>query len=230
MTSFLEIAVKNARLTITALVFFLVAGTVAYLNIPKEAEPDVQIPVIYVRVALQGISPEDAERLLVRPVNPGQEYQGYRQDHVQFLPGRRQCDHRVRAERGLSTALEDVRSKVSNAKREFPAGTDEPSVNEVNISEFPILVVTLSGNAPERVLTRAAKEMRDRFEEVSGVLEAKLQGSRDEMVEVNIDPVKLSSYNLRLDNLIGGVNANNQLVAAGTLQGQEGNMPSRSRR
>jgi multidrug efflux pump len=112
----------------------------------------------------------------------------------------------------------------SDAKREFPCrqGADEPTVNEVNISEFPVLVVTLSGNAPERVLTRAAKELRDQIEEVGGVLEASLQGSRDEMVEVIIDPVKLSSYNLQLDQLIGGVAANNQLVAAGTLEGEEG--------
>jgi len=223
MTGFLEIAVKNARLTITALLFFLVAGALAYINIPKEAEPDVQIPVIYVSLHLQGISPEDAERLLVRPVETqvknikgidtitSNSYQGGGNVVIEFEP-----------DADLATALEDVRSKVDDAKREFPSGTDEPSVNEVNISEFPILVVTLSGNAPERVLTRAAKELRDNIEEVSGVLEAKLQGSRDEMVEVIIDPVKLSSYNLQLDQLIGGVSANNQLVAAGTLEGEEG--------
>jgi multidrug efflux pump len=223
MMGFLEVAVKNARLTITALLFFLVAGALAYINIPKEAEPDVQIPVIYVSLHLQGISPEDAERLLVRPVETqiknikgidkitSNAYQGGGNVVIEFEP-----------DADLATALEDVRSKVDDAKREFPSGTDEPSVNEVNISEFPILVVTLSGNAPERVLTRAAKEMRDSFEEVGGVLEAKLQGSRDEMVEVIIDPVKLSSYNLQLDQLIGGVRANNQLVAAGTLEGEEG--------
>ncbi|GAB4361264.1 MAG: efflux RND transporter permease subunit [Oricola sp.] len=223
MMSFLEIAVKNARLTITALLFFLVAGAVAYINIPKEAEPDVQIPVIYVSLHLQGISPEDAERLLVRPVETqvknikgidkitSNSYQGGGNVIIEFEP-----------DADLSTALEDVRSKVDDAKREFPSGTDEPSVNEVNISEFPILVVTLSGNAPERVLTRAAKELRDRFEEVGGVLEANLQGARDEMVEVIIDPVKLSSYNLQLDQMVGAVNANNQLVAAGTLEGREG--------
>jgi multidrug efflux pump len=223
MMGFLDIAVKNARLTITALLFFLVAGALAYINIPKEAEPDVQIPVIYVSLHLQGISPEDAERLLVRPVETqiknikgidtitSNAYQGGGNVIIEFEP-----------DADLSTALEDVRSKVDDAKREFPSGTDEPSVNEVNISEFPILVVTLSGNAPERVLTRAAKELRDNIEEVSGVLEAKLQGSRDEMVEVIIDPVKLSSYNLQLDQLIGGVSANNQLVAAGTLEGEEG--------
>ena len=223
MMGFLEIAVKNARLTITALLFFLVSGTLAYINIPKEAEPDVQIPVIYVSLHLQGISPEDAERLLVRPVETqiknikgidkftSNAYQGGGNVIIEFQP-----------DADLATALDDVRSKVDNAKREFPDGTDEPSVNEVNISEFPILVVTLSGNAPERVLTRAAKELRDNIEEVSGVLEANLQGSRDEMVEVIIDPVKLSSYNLQLDSLIGGVTANNQLVAAGTLEGEEG--------
>jgi multidrug efflux pump len=223
MMGFLDVAVKNARLTVTALIFFLIAGAVAYVNIPKEAEPDIQFPVIYVAMSLQGISPEDAERLLVRPVETqvksikgidkitSSSYQGGGNVLIEFEP-----------DADLSTALEDVRSKVSDAKREFPAGADEPTVNEVNISEFPVLVVTLSGNASERVLTRVAKELRDQIEEVSGVLEANLQGSRDEMVEVIIDPVKLSSYNLQLDQLIGGVSANNQLVAAGTLEGQEG--------
>ena len=171
----------------------------------------------------QGISPEDAERLLVRPVETriknikgidtftSNSFQGGGNVVIQFEPSA-----------DMSTALQDVRSKVDDAKQEFPEGTDEPSVNEVNISEFPILVVTLSGDAPERVMTRAAKELRDQIEEVGGVLEANLQGSRDEMVEVIIDPVKLSSYNLQLDQLIAGVRGNNQLVAAGTLQGDEG--------
>ncbi len=223
MMSFLEVAVKNARLTITALVFFLIAGALAYISIPKEAEPDVQVGVVYVSLHLQGISPEDAERLLVRPVETriknikgidtftSNSYQGGGNVVIQFEPSA-----------DMSTALQDVRSKVDDAKQEFPEGTDEPSVNEVNISEFPILVVTLSGDAPERVMTRAAKELRDQIEEVGGVLEANLQGSRDEMVEVIIDPVKLSSYNLQLDQLIAAVRGNNQLVAAGTLQGEEG--------
>src|SRR5690606_12681116 len=101
-------------------------------------------------------------------------------------------------------------------------GTDEPTVNEVNISEFPVLVVTLSGDVPERILTKAGRELRDRIEEIPGVLDATLQGVRDDLVEVIIDPAKLSSYGLRPDTLIAGVNANNQLIAAGALEGAEG--------
>lgn len=220
---FLDVAVKNARLTIVALLFFLVAGAVSYINIPKESEPDVQIPVIYVGVSLQGVSPEDAERLLVRPIETqvknikgvdtmtGSAYQGGGNVLIEFDPST-----------DLATALDDVRTEVDQAKREFPTGTEEPSINEVNLSEFPVIVVTLSGDVSERAMTNAAKDLQEQLEEVDGVLEANLRGSRDELVEVIIDPVKLKSYDLQLDSLIGGVQGNNQLVAAGTLEGDEG--------
>ena len=122
----------------------------------------------------------------------------------------------------LSTALEDARSKVQDAKRDLPQAAEEPTVNEVNLSEFPVLVVTLSGNVPERALTAAARDLRDRIEEVPGVLEAVLQGAREDLVEVIIDPMKLSSYGLQLDQLIQGVAQSNSLVAAGNIEGSEG--------
>jgi len=218
-----ETAIRNARLTISILVFLMVAGTMAYISIPKEAEPDVKIPIIYVSLSYQGISPEDSERLLLRPMETrlktitgikqmtATAYQGGGNVLIEFLAGA-----------NLDKALTDVRNGVSDAKRDLPQGADEPTVNEVNISEFPVLVVTLSGELPERVLTRAARELRDRIEEIPGVLDAALQGVRDDLVEVVINPEKLSSYGLRLDTLIGGIGANNQLVAAGALEGQTG--------
>lgn len=216
-------AIRNARLTLSFMIFFIVAGALSYMSIPKEAEPDVQIPIIYVSLSLQGISPEDSERLLLRPVETRMKslsnvkemrsaaFQGGGYVLVEFNPGA-----------NLSTALEDVRAKVSDAKRDLPQSADEPTINEVNLSEFPVLVVTLAGNVPERALTAAARDLRDRIEEVPGVLEADLEGARDDLVEVIVDPVKLSSYGLQLDQLIAGVGASNSLVAAGNIEGAEG--------
>jgi multidrug efflux pump len=216
-------AIRNARLTLSIMVFFLIAGALAYQSIPKEAEPDIQIPIIYVSLAYQGISPEDSERLLLRPVETRMKslsnvkemrsaaYQGGGYVLIEFNAGA-----------DLSTALEDVRAKVSDAKRDLPQGSEEPTINEVNLSEFPVLVVTLAGDVPERSLMAAARELRDRIEEVPGVLEAVLQGAREDLVEVIIDPVKLSSYGLQLDQLIQGVGASNSLVAAGNIEGSEG--------
>jgi multidrug efflux pump len=216
-------AIRNARLTLSIMVFFLIAGALAYKSIPKEAEPDIQIPIIYVSLAYQGISPEDSERLLLRPVETRMKslknlkevrsaaFQGGGYVLIEFNPGA-----------DLSTALEDVRAKVSDAKRDLPQAAEEPTINEVNLSEFPVLVVTLAGDVPERALTAAARELRDRIEEVPGVLEADLQGAREDLVEVIIDPVKLSSYGLQLDQLLQGVAASNSLVAAGNLEGSQG--------
>ena len=218
-----ETAIRNTRLTLSILAFLMVAGTLAYLSIPKEAEPDVKIPIIYVSLGYQGISPEDSERLLLRPMETRlKTITGIKQMTATAYQGGGNVLLEFQAGANLDKALTDVRNKVSDAKRDLPQGADEPSVNEVNISEFPVLVVTLSGELPERVLTRAARELRDRIEEVPGVLDAALQGVREDLVEVVIDPAKLSSYHLRPDILIAGVNANNQLVAAGVLEGASG--------
>ena len=218
-----KLAIRNARLTLSILAFLLLAGALAYQSVPKEAEPDVAIPIIYISLSYQGISPEDSERLLLRPVELRMKtlkgvkemrstaYQGGGFVLIEFDPST-----------NLSTALEDTRSKVQDAKRDLPQDAEEPTVNEVNISEFPVMVVTLSGHVPERALTIAARELRDRIEEIPGVLEGTLQGARDELVEAIIDPVKLSSYGLQLDQLIQGVIAGNSLVAAGNIEGAEG--------
>jgi multidrug efflux pump len=221
-----KLAIRNSRLTLATLFFLIVAGALTYTSIPKEAEPDVAIPILYISLGYQGISPEDSERLLLRPVEAqvkgikglkemkSSAYQGGGFVLLEFDPST-----------DLSTALEDTRNKVSDAKRDLPSGADEPTVNEVNVSEFPVLVVTLSGDIPERALTAAARELRDQIEEVPGVLEASLQGARDDLVEVVIDPMKLSSYGLRLDQMVQAIGASNSLVAAGALKGNEGSYP-----
>ncbi|MCV0394155.1 MAG: efflux RND transporter permease subunit [Rhizobiaceae bacterium] len=218
-----KFAIRNARLTLAVLAFLVIAGAVAYQSVPKEAEPDVAIPVMYVSLVYQGISPEDSERLLLRPVEAqlknlkglkemkSAAYEGGGYVLVEFDPST-----------DLSDALIDTRNKVQDAKRDLPQGVEEPTVNEVNVSEFPVLVITLSGDVPERMLATAAKALRDRVEEVPGVLEGTIQGMREDQVEAIIDPMKLSSYGLQLDQLIQGIGASNSLVAAGALEGNEG--------
>ncbi|WP_095089437.1 efflux RND transporter permease subunit [Mesorhizobium sophorae] len=218
-----RLAINNARLTISVLVFLLLAGWVAYQSTPKEAEPDVPIPMMYVSLIYQGISPEDSERLLLRPMESKlKSLKGLKEMRSAAFQGGGYVLVEFQPQTNLATALQDTRSKVQDGKADLPQAAEEPVVTEVNISEFPVLVVTLSGELPERVLTAAARELRDRIEEVPGVLEGSLQGARDDLVEVVIDPMKLSSYGLQLDQLIGAVGDSNSLVAAGNIEGSEG--------
>src|SRR5919112_1008782 len=137
-----DYAISHARLTIATLVFLLVAGFSAYLAIPKEAEPDVSIPIIYVNVTQRGISPEDAERLILRPLETqlksvsnikemrSQAFEGGGFVLVEFIAGF-----------DANRALADVRAKTDMAKKDLPKDADEPIVQEVNLSLFPVIVV-----------------------------------------------------------------------------------------
>jgi multidrug efflux pump len=218
-----ETAIANSRLTISVLLFLMLAGALSYVSIPKEAEPDIQIPILYVSMGYSGISPEDSERLLLRPMETAlKSISGIKKMTATAYQGGGNVLLEFQAGADLAKALDDVRNKVAEARPELPQGTDEPTVNEVNLSEFPVLVITLSGDLPERVLTKAGRELRDRIEDLPTVLNADLQGVREDLVEVVIDPGKLAGYGLRPDILIDGFTSGNQLVAAGALEGAEG--------
>lgn len=218
-----DAAMRNWRLTLVCLVFTLVAGAVAYFGIPKEAEPDVRIPIVYVQLSLRGISPEDAERLLLRPVETRlKSVTNVKEMRSQAFEGGGYVLLEFNAGFDGTAALADVRAKVDDAKRDLPTTADEPAVREVNLSLFPVLVVTLSGNAPERTLTMLARELRQMLEQVPGVLSADLQGARDDLVEITVDPMLLHSYGVSLDQLLAVAAGSNQLVAAGTIEGAQG--------
>jgi multidrug efflux pump len=122
--------------------------------------------------------------------------------------------------------LQDVREKVDMAKTKLPDETDDPTVNEVKMSRFdPMLVLNLAGNIPERTLTTIAKDLKEKIEGLSGVLEVNLIGTREELMEVVVDPLAMESYGLDQAQIIQFVSLNNRLVAAGALHSSEGRFP-----
>ena len=223
MSRFIDYAISHARLTIVTLLFLLGAGFVAYVTIPKEAEPDVRIPIVYVQLTQRGISPEDSERLLLRPVETQLKSVGnVKEMRSTAYEGGGYVLLEFEAGFDSKSALADVRAKVDQAKRDLPKDADEPSVQEVNLSLYPVLVVALSGQVPERTMLQIARTAKNAVEQVPGVLAAELRGSRDESVEIIVDPTLLKAYNLPLDQLIVGFNASNSLIAAGALEGSTG--------
>ena len=223
MRAIIEASFARSRTVFVALVLILVAGVVAYVTIPKESDPDVQIPVLFVSMAHEGISPEDAERLIVRPMETElRGIEGVKEMRSTAAEGRATVSLEFEAGVDIDAALADVRAKVDIAKAELPQETEEPIVDEVNIALFPVMVVTLSGDLPERTLVRVAEELEDAIEGVPQVLDVAIQGKREELVEVVIDPQKVEAYDLRADAIIDAVARNNQLVAAGTLDTGQG--------
>lgn len=223
MTRFITYAIEHARLTLATLAFLLVAGLIAYISIPKEAEPDVKVPIIYVQLTQRGISPEDSERLLLRPVETQLKSVGnVKEMRATAYEGGGYVLLEFEAGFNSDAALADVRAKVDQAKHDLPKDADEPSVQEVNLSLYPVLVVTLAGDVPERTLLHIARDAKNAIEQAPGVLKAELRGTRDEAVEITAEPMLMKSYGISLDQLISVTQASNSLIAAGALEGPTG--------
>ena len=214
----IQAILSRPRAVLTVMIAALIGGILSYVTIPKEANPDIDVPVFYVSIPQQGISPEDAERLLIRPM----ETQLRGLDGLKEITGVASEGHAgIVLEFDISfdkdKALTDVREKVNQARADLPEDADEPQVFETNFSLIPTIVVNLSGQVPERTLYQYARRLKDQIEAIPTVLEAPLSGDREELVEVIIDSTKLESYRLNQQQLLEAVARNNRLVAAGAL-------------
>lgn len=223
MNALIEAFVSRPRPVLTMMLLLLVAGMVSYVTIPKEAEPDITIPQMYVNIAHEGISPEDAERMLIRPMETElRTLEGLKEMTATASEGSAVLMLEFDAGFDADQALSDVRERVDLARAELPGDSEEPFVQEVNIALFPILVVILHGDLPERTLVEIARNLRDKVEAIPGVLDAEVGGDREELLEVIVDPATLDSYNLSFTDLVNYVSRNNRLVAAGALDTGQG--------
>ena len=218
MRQMIDAAITYSRTTLMLLVGLLLAGIAAWQVIPKEANPDVTIPIIYVSMTLEGVSPEDGERLLIRPME--QELRGIEGLHkftAQASEGHASITLEFDAGFDADAALSDVREKVDIARSSLPSEAEEPRVTEVNVSEFPVLTLGLSGQLDLRERVAVARRLKDEIEGIADVLEVEIAGERDDLLEIIVDPLVLSSYQLNFDTLLNSVRNNNRLVAAGSL-------------
>ena len=218
MRQLINAALTHTRTTLLLLVGLLLAGTAAWQTIPKEANPDVTIPIIYVSLALEGVSPEDGERLLVRPMEQElRGIEGLRKFTAQSSEGHGSVTLEFDPGFDPDTALADVRERVDIARSSLPDEAEEPRVMEVNVSEFPVLSIGLSGDLDTRERMTIARRLKEEIEGIADVLEVEIAGEREDLLEIVVDPLVLESYGVDFDTLFNQISRNNRLVAAGSL-------------
>ena len=218
MKAFIAAAFSRNRAAILLLAVLLIMGSIAYATIPKEAAPEIDIPVFTVTVSYPGISTEDSARLLVEPLErklqsidgldtlTAQAGEGFAMLQLEFAAG---FDN--------EKALRDVKDETEKAEQDLPSDAEKPTVQEVDLSLFPILTVALSGNIPERDLIQLARNLEDKLETLNGVLEVDMSGDREDLLEIIIEPLAMQSYNISLAEVSQAISNNNLLVTAGAM-------------
>nr|MCW1951813.1 efflux RND transporter permease subunit [Octadecabacter sp.] len=219
MYTLIDAAFSRSRVVVMALLMILTVGAYAYSAIPKEANPEIPLPFFYVSTGLDGISPTDAERLLLEPMETEfATIAGLQSMNSDATEGFASIQLEFSAGGDTAEALDKVREAADRAQGDLPDDARDITITEINTALFPIITAILSGPVPERTLNNLADRMQEEIEGLPGVLEVSVGGQRFEFLEVLIDPTVFQTYNLSFDELIGQIQRNNRLIAAGAIE------------
>ena len=211
------------KLTLTFLIFSILFGSYKYLSLPKESDPDINLPVIYVSLVHRGISPADSERLLVKPLEKElKNIEGLKKISSNSFLGGGNIILEFDAGFDSDKALSDTRVKVDLTKNKLPDDTEEPTVHEVNLSRFPVLAIAISGKLEDRVLSKFSKIIKEKIENISEVLEVKILGENEREIKIIVDPKFVKNYGLTAKEVLFSISKSNLMIPAGTLTNKTG--------
>ena len=213
----------SSKLILTILFFLIVFGAYQYSSLPKESDPDISLPVIYISLIHKGISPNDSERLLVKPIEKElKNIEGLKKISSNSYQGGGNVVLEFDAGFNSVKALSDTREKIDLIKNKLPEESEEPRIYEVNLSRFPVLAVAISGEVDNRVLDKLAKRLKEDIETISEVLEVKTLGDNERLVEIIVNPRIVETYGLTNKEVISAISKSNLMIAAGTLSNEKG--------
>ena len=214
-----DTAVKNRTSVMVLAIIILITGAYCYLKLPRESSPDVTIPYVFVSTAYKGVSSTDIETSITIPIEKKLKgldrvkkvhsisSEGQSSINIEFIPGTE-----------IDEVLQKVKDKVDEAKNDLPADLeDDPVVFEVNISELPIVVYSMSGTCGISCLKDVAEDLKDDIEAIPGVLEAEVTGGLEREIKIEVEPDKLAYYRIPITTFQNVVYSENQNTSGGAI-------------
>ncbi|MCP4678899.1 MAG: efflux RND transporter permease subunit [Deltaproteobacteria bacterium] len=213
-----ETALKFRTTVYVLILFVIIAGLVSYKSMPLEANPEVDIPIMSVSTVYPGVSPEDMERLVtnvmereLKDLRDVKKMTSSSSESVSIVT--------IEFESGvdLDLAYQKVRDRADKAKRDLPADAEDPSIIEITLSEFPIMLVNISGKYELEKLKTVAEDVQEKIEQIPGVLGVDLAGGLDREIQIYLDPAKMEHHQVGVGQVIMRIQQEHRTTPAGSL-------------
>jgi multidrug efflux pump len=215
-------SIKNKTSIYLLIIFVSVIGVFQFVTLPKEQFPDIVIPTIYVQTVYVGNSPKDIENLVTRPIE--KQLKGITGAKINKITSTSLQDYSaitVEFETDVKTevALQKTKDAVDKAKKDLPTDlTQDPNVQEVSLSEMPIMFVNLSGNFDMMSLKKFADDAKDKLEELPELTRVDIVGAPEREFQINVDNYKMQSANITFDDIANAVKRENVDISGGLLE------------
>lgn len=216
--------IEKSMAVFALVVLILVLGVIAYLTLPRESTPEIKQPYIFITTTYVGVSAADIETLITRKIENEldgmdglKELTSESRQNISFIFAEFTSDVSV------EEALRRTKDRVDTATAQLPADADRPNVREFSISDWPMFVVVLSHEDGVEVIDHAARMMRDELRRVNGVLDIEVAGNPQRELAVELDPFRMETYGLSINDVTGAIRREHVSIPAGSLESQEKN-------
>ncbi len=215
-------SIKNKTSIYLLIIFVSAIGVTLFATLPKEQFPDIVIPTIYVSTINVGNSPRDMENLVTQPIE--KQIKGITGAKITKLTSTSVQDYSAvmvefNTDVVVDVALQKVKDAVDKAKADLPTDlTQEPNVQEVSFSEFPIMFVNISGDYDLIKLKKFADDMQDKLEELPQITRVDIVGAPEREFQINVDNYKMQASNVTFDDIANAVARENVDISGGLLE------------
>jgi len=210
----------DRSITIFTLMFMVIMiGAISYVRLPREASPDVEIPIVVVMAPYFGASSADMENLVTRKLE--QQLKGIadlEEMTSASSEGFSQVVLEFTTDIEMSDALQKVRDAVELAKPDLPQDVrDDLTIREISSSDWAIMQIVLSGDFGLVELKRIGEDLQEEIERIEGVLSADLAGGVEQEVRIDVDPERLRFYGIALLDVMDAIRLENVTIPGGNL-------------
>ncbi len=214
-----DYAVDHRATVYVLLVLFLVFGSFCYWVLPRESNPEIVVPILIVTTVYEGVTPADIEALVTIPIERKltglSDVKSMESDSAEGISV---IKIEFEADTDIDMALQKVRDKVDQAKPDIPEAADDPSITEVNISDLPVMFLSLTGTAGLPLLTNVAEDLEDAIESIKGVLDVKVVGGVEREIQIIVDPDRATEYGISMADLVTLARVENVNTPAGSVE------------
>jgi multidrug efflux pump len=213
-----RLALKNRVSALVLLAIIGILGIASYTSIPKESSPEILIPIINISTVYPGVSPNDMETLVTRVVEEElNTIADIKKLTSTSIEGYSSITAEFETDMDMEQAMTKVREKVDRARPKLPRDAEDPVLSEINLAEFPIMQVNISGQYSQVRLKQVAEDMKERLEQIPMILEVRLSGGLEREVQVDVDLNRLKFYGLTYDDVVSTIRSENTTVPGGSI-------------
>ena len=212
-------AISNRTSIYFLTVIITLAGLATYNSLPKENFPDIVIPQIFVSTIYPGTSPEDMENLVSKPLEKQMKSMvGVKKINSNSLQDFSSIIVEFNTDVEVAEAKLRVKDAVDKARNDLPTDLpNDPNVQDINLSDIPILFINIAGDYPLDVLKNYAVDLKDRIESMKEITRVDMVGALEREIQVNVDMYKAQAAKVSMRDIENAIAFENMPVSGGTV-------------